>query len=197
VLAKHGLSQLRCAESEKHPHVTYFFNDYKAECYLKEMQLDIPSPKHVATYDALPAMSAVGVTDAVVNAIKSELFDFILVNFANGDMVGHTGNLEAAIKAVETVDAGVGRIVDAVLARGGALVVTADHGNCEQMIDPETGGPHTKHTTYKVDLIVVDDDLRQSKLLDDGRLADVAPTLLQLLGLPQPTEMTGRSLVVK
>jgi 2,3-bisphosphoglycerate-independent phosphoglycerate mutase len=197
VLADHGLSQLRCAESEKHPHVTYFFNDYKAECYPKEMQLDIPSPKHVATYDALPAMSAVGVTDAVVNAIKSELFDFILVNFANGDMVGHTGNLEAAIKAVETVDAGVGRIVDAVLARGGALVVTADHGNCEQMIDPETGGPHTKHTTYKVDLIVVDDDLRQSKLLDDGRLADVAPTLLQLLGLPQPTEMTGRSLVVK
>ena len=195
VLAENGLSQLRCAESEKHPHVTYFFNDYKAGCYQHEMQLDIPSPKHVPTYDSLPAMSATGVTDSVVNAIKSELFDFILVNFANGDMVGHTGSLPAAIEAVENVDAGVGRIVDAALALGGAAVVTADHGNCEQMLDPESGGPHTKHTTYDVDLIVVDPQSVGKKLLDDGRLADVAPTVLTLLGIDQPAEMTGKSLI--
>jgi 2,3-bisphosphoglycerate-independent phosphoglycerate mutase len=195
VLATHGLAQLRCAESEKHPHVTYFFNDYKQECYDLELQLDIPSPKHVPTYNSLPAMSALGVTDAVVNAIKSEIFDFVLVNFANGDMVGHTGVLQAAIDAVEIVDAGVGRIVDAALARGGAVVVTADHGNCEQMIDPETGGPHTKHTTYDVDLIVVDDDSRNRQLITDGRLADIAPTVLELLGLDQPEEMTGQSML--
>lgn len=195
VLTRSGLSQLRCAESEKHPHVTYFFNDYRKGCFDQELQLDIPSPKHVPTYDSLPAMSAVGVTDAVVNAVQSDIFDFILVNFANGDMVGHTGVLQAAIDAVETVDAGVGRVADAVLAKGGALVVTADHGNCEQMIDPETNGPHTKHTTYDVDLIVVDDEYRGRTLRAGGRLADVAPTVLQLLGLEQPSEMTGRSLL--
>lgn len=195
VLAANGLSQLRCAESEKHPHVTYFFNDYKKGCYDHEMQLDIPSPKHVATYNQLPSMSATGVTDAVVNAIHSGLFDFILVNFANGDMVGHTGVLEAAIEAVETVDFGVGRIVDATLAKGGALVVTADHGNCEQMFDPESNGPHTKHTTYDVDLIVVDDSLKGRTLSDGGRLADIAPTVLHLLGVSQPEDMTGKNLV--
>jgi 2,3-bisphosphoglycerate-independent phosphoglycerate mutase len=195
VLEENGLSQLRCAESEKHPHVTYFFNDYKAGCFQQEMQLDIPSPKHVPTYDSLPEMSATGVTDAVVNAIKSELFDFILVNFANGDMVGHTGSLPAAIEAVENVDAGVGRIIDAALERGGAAVVTADHGNCEQMHDPESGGPHTKHTTYDVDLIVVDAKTSGKQLLGDGRLADVAPTVLTLLGVTQPEEMTGKSLI--
>lgn len=195
VLAANEMSQLRCAESEKHPHVTYFFNDYRKDCYKHELQLDIPSPKHVPTYNELPSMSASGVTDAVVNAIRSEIFDFILVNFANGDMVGHTGVLQAAIDAVETVDAAVGRIVDATLERGGALIVTADHGNCEQMIDPENGGPHTKHTTYQVDLIVVDDDLRSSELVSGGRLADVAPTALALLGIDQPGEMTGQNLI--
>jgi 2,3-bisphosphoglycerate-independent phosphoglycerate mutase len=168
VLFENGLSQLRCAESEKHPHVTYFFNDYKKGCFEREMQLDIPSPKHVPTYNQLPMMSATGVTDAVVNAIQSELFDFILVNYANGDMVGHTGDLQAAIEAVETVDAGVGRVVAAALAKGGAVVVTADHGNCEQMFDPESNGPHTKHTTYDVDLIVVDDELKSSALHEGG-----------------------------
>ena len=133
-------------------------------------------------------------TNAVVNAINSNLFDFILINYANGDMVGHTGSLEAAIEAVETVDAGVGRIVDAALAKGGAVVVTADHGNCEQMFDPESNGPHTKHTTYEVDLIVVDDASKGTTLRSGGRLADVAPTVLDLMGLPKPDEMTGRSL---
>ena len=195
VLAMNQMSQMRCAESEKHPHVTYFFNDYRKACYEHEMQLDIPSPKHVATYDELPTMSATGVTDAVVNAIQSQLFDFILVNFANGDMVGHTGVLQAAIDAVEAVDFGVGRIVDAALKQGGAAIVTADHGNCEQMFDPETNGPHTKHTTYDVDLIVVDETLRSVKLKAGGRLADIAPTALRLLGIDQPEEMTGQSLV--
>lgn len=195
VLAVNNLAQIRCAESEKHPHVTYFFNDYRKECYQHEMQLDIPSPKHVPTYDQLPAMSATGVTDAVVNAINSQLFDFVLVNFANGDMVGHTGSLEAAIKAVETVDFGVGRIVDAALKRGGAALVTADHGNCEQMFDPESNGPHTKHTTYDVDMILVDEALRNCKLNEGGRLADIAPTALRLLGIEQPSEMTGQCLI--
>ena len=195
VLAAHGLIQLRCAESEKHPHVTYFFNDYKTGCFPRELQLDLPSPKHVPTYDSLPEMSATAVTDGVVNAIWSEIFDFILVNFANADMVGHTGRLQAAISAAESVDTGVGRIVDAVLESGGAAIVTADHGNCEQMIDPETGGPHTKHTTYDVDLIVVDDTVTATELTAGGRLADVAPTVLHLLGLPQPNEMTGVSLI--
>ena len=195
VLTNNNLSQLRCAESEKHPHVTYFFNDYLKGCFEHELQLDIPSPKHVATYDLLPAMSAEGVTAAIENAIRSELFDFILVNYANGDMVGHTGVLQAAIDAVETVDACVGRITEAVVKSGGALVITADHGNCEQMYDPETDGPHTKHTTYDVDLIVVDDDRRGKKLRADGRLADVAPTVLDLLGVEKPIEMTGESLL--
>ena len=195
VLENNGLKQFRCAESEKHPHVTYFFNDYRSTCFDDEMQLDIPSPKHVPTYDALPEMSATGVTDATVNAIRSGIFDFVLINFANGDMVGHTGSLEAATAAVEVVDASVGRIVEATLAQGGALIVTADHGNCEQMLDPETGGPHTKHTTYEVDLIVVGENLPASELVTGGRLADVAPTALKLLGVEQPTEMTGQSLI--
>ncbi len=197
VLTNHDLSQMRCAESEKHPHVTYFFNDYKKACFNGEYQLDIPSPKHVPTYDQLPSMSAGGVTDAVVNALKSNLFDFILVNFANGDMVGHTGSLKAAIEAVETVDAGVGRIVDAALEKGGSVVVTADHGNCEQMIDPVTGGPHTQHTTYDVDLIVVNNDGKKWTLRNGGRLADIAPTVLDLFGIKQPSEMTGQSLICR
>ncbi len=191
-----GLTQFRCAESEKHPHVTYFFNDYRKGCFTKEYQIDIPSPKYVPTYDEKPDMSADAVTHAVVKAIESDIFDFVLVNYANGDMVGHTGSLEAAIKAVETVDACVGRVVEATLKKGGALVVTADHGNCEQMTDPETGGPHTQHTTYDVDLIVVDDDRIGSSLRSSGRLADIAPTVLALMGLDAPPEMTGKSLLV-
>src|SRR5262249_41545154 len=150
-LSSLGLKQFRCAESEKHPHVTYFFNDYRKGCFPGEFQLDIPSPKHVATYDQKPEMSAYPLTDCVVNAVSSGIFDFILINYANGDMVGHTGSLPAAIAAVEAVDQCVGRLVDAVQKAGGSLVITADHGNCEQMVDPETGGPHTQHTTYEVD----------------------------------------------
>ena len=137
-------------------------------------------------------MSAYGVCDEVVKRIDSGQYDLIVVNFANGDMVGHTGVLAAAVKAVEHVDICVGRILDAVQRQGGVAIVTADHGNCEQMIDPATGGPHTAHTTYDVELIVVDDRFKGTKLREGGRLADVAPTLLQMMGLPKPAEMTGK-----
>jgi 2,3-bisphosphoglycerate-independent phosphoglycerate mutase len=140
-------------------------------------------------------MSAPEVTEEMLRRIASDKYDLLILNYANGDMVGHTGSLPAAIKAVETVDACVGKVVNAVMARGGALIVTADHGNCEQMIDPETGGPHTAHTTYPVNLIVVDDRFKGYQLSTDGRLADIAPTALKLLGLDQPPEMTGQSLI--
>ncbi len=190
-----GLTQYRCAESEKAPHVTFFFNDYREEPFAGEVQQEIPSPRDVSTYDQKPEMSARGVTDAVLNVINNAEADFILVNYANGDMVGHTGVLEAAIKAVEVVDACVGEIVDAALAKGGALVVTADHGNCEQMVDVESGRPHTAHTTYDVDCIVVADDVKGRTLRTGGRLADVAPTVLDLMGLNKPAMMTGESLL--
>ena len=197
VISAAGFEQFRCAESEKHPHVTYFFNDYREVPFEGELQQEVPSPREVSTYDQKPEMSAAGVTEAVLNAITSGDYGFVLVNYANGDMVGHTGNLEAATTAVEVVDAAVGRIADAVLERGGALVITADHGNCEQMVDPDTGRPHTAHTTYDVDLIVVDAALKNSdtKLREGGRLADVAPTVLGLMGLGKPAEMTGDSLL--
>ncbi len=178
-----GLKQFRCAETEKFPHVTFFFNDYREEPFPGEDRQIIPSPKDVATYDQKPEMSAAGVCDEVVRRIESGTYDLIVVNFANGDMVGHTGVLAAAIKAVEVVDACVGRILDALKKQNGAAIVLADHGNCEQMIDPATGGPHTAHTTYDVELIVVDDRFKGRKLLEGGRLADVAPTALKIMGL--------------
>ncbi len=190
-----GLKQFRCAETEKFPHVTFFFNDYREPPFPGEDRQIIPSPKDVATYDQKPEMSAQGVADEVVKRIDSGVYDLIVVNFANPDMVGHTGVLVAAIKAVEFVDARVGEVLDAVKRQNGAAIVLADHGNCEQMIDPETGSPHTSHTTYDVELIVVDDRFKGKKLRQGGRLADVAPTALQLLGLPKPTEMTGESLI--
>jgi 2,3-bisphosphoglycerate-independent phosphoglycerate mutase len=190
-----GLKQFRCAETEKFPHVTFFFNDYREEPFGGEDRQIIPSPKDVATYDQKPQMSAYGVCDEVVRRIDGGAYDLIVVNFANGDMVGHTGVLAAAIKAVEVVDECVGKILDAVKKRGGTAIVLADHGNCEQMIDAATGGPHTAHTTYDVELIVVDDEFKGRKLLSGGRLADVAPTALQMMGLPQPKEMTGKSLI--
>jgi 2,3-bisphosphoglycerate-independent phosphoglycerate mutase len=196
VLSSIGLKQFRSAETEKFPHITFFFNDYREQPFPGEDRQLIPSPK-VSTYDLQPEMSAPGVADEVVRRIDSAVYDFVVVNFANGDMVGHTGSLPAAVKAVETVDACVGRILDAVERQRGVAVVTADHGNCEQMIDPTTGGPHTAHTTYDVDLIVMDNRFRGRKLLDGGRLADVAPTLLHMLGLPKPAEMTGHSLIPK
>jgi 2,3-bisphosphoglycerate-independent phosphoglycerate mutase len=192
-----GLSQFRCAETEKYPHVTFFFNDYRDEPFPGEDRLLVPSPRDVTTYDQRPEMSARPVTAEMLRRVASGNYDLMVLNYANGDMVGHTGIIPAAVKAVETVDECVGKVVDAVLAQGGAAVVTADHGNCEQMIDPNTNGPHTAHTTYDVDLIVVDDRLKNTgtQLRAGGTLADIAPTLLALMGLPKPPEMTGESLV--
>nr|WP_231845739.1 2,3-bisphosphoglycerate-independent phosphoglycerate mutase [Rhodopirellula baltica] len=194
-VASKGLHQFRCAETEKYPHVTFFFNDYRDNPFEEEEWGMAPSPRDVSTYDQKPEMSAEDITEKVLKQIKSGKCDMIIVNYANGDMVGHTGVLEAAIKAVEKVDACVGRVVDATLAAGGSLVVTADHGNCEQMIDPETGGPHTAHTTYQVPLIVVDPEFVGKPLREGGRLADIAPTVLALMGLEVPPEMTGRPLM--
>jgi 2,3-bisphosphoglycerate-independent phosphoglycerate mutase len=197
VIANAGLTQFRCAETEKYAHVTYFFNGGREEAFTGEERQMIPSPKDVATYDLKPQMSAVGVADAVVRAIEADKFDFVLVNFANPDMVGHTGVMNAAITAVETVDSGVGRIVDAARAKGGAVLITADHGNCELMKDPATGAPHTAHTTNPVPLLYVNDADRDATLKAGGRICDVAPTMLELLGLPQPAAMTGHSLLLR
>jgi len=190
-----GWKQFRCAETEKFPHVTFFFNDYREPPFDGEDRQIIASPRDVPTYDLKPEMSALAVTEEMLRRIELDRYDLMILNYANGDMVGHTGNLQAAIKAVEIVDECVGRVVGAVLARGGAAIVTADHGNCEQMIDPATGGPHTAHTTYDVDLIVCDDRWKGAVLRTGGRLADIAPTLLALAGVPQPGEMRGRSLL--
>ncbi|MEM6459664.1 MAG: 2,3-bisphosphoglycerate-independent phosphoglycerate mutase [Planctomycetota bacterium] len=196
VLADAGRTQLRVAETEKFPHVTFFANDYREDPFPGERREMAQSPS-VATYDLQPQMSAERVRDIVLEAVAADdRPDFILVNFANGDMVGHTGKLNAAIAAVETVDRSVGEIVDAVLQKEGKLIVTADHGNAEQMFDPDTDAPHTAHTTYDVECIVVDPALTaDTPLRDAGRLADVAPTLLALMGLDKPDAMTGRSLL--
>jgi 2,3-bisphosphoglycerate-independent phosphoglycerate mutase len=192
-VAAHGLTQFRIAETEKYPHVTFFLNGGRENPYPGEDRKMPPSPK-VATYDLAPEMSAAEVADAVVGAIARP-FDLIVVNFANPDMVGHTGDLAAAIRACEAVDRGLGRIVAALEAAGGAMLLTADHGNCETMVDPVTGGPHTAHTTNPVPVAVIGGP--PGARLHDGRLADVAPTLLDLLGLPLPPEMTGRSLILR
>ena len=197
-LAKMGKTQFRCAETEKFPHVTFFANDYREEPFDGETREMAQSPK-VATYDLQPEMSAPEITDLVLKRIRGdgvEVPDFILVNFANGDMVGHTGKLDASIKACECVDRCVGQLVDATLEAGGKLIVTADHGNSEQMFIPDSDSPHTAHTTYDVECIIVDPELpRDTTLRDDGRLADIFPTVLRLMGLDQPAEMTGRSLI--
>ena len=194
--AECGLRQFRCAETEKYAHVTYFFNDYRDDPFPGEERQIAPSQRDISTYDQKPEMSAYEVTDVLLKRIATGIDDLIVVNFANGDMVGHTGNLQAAIRAVEAVDECVGKIVDAVLARGGGLIITADHGNCEQMIDPATGGPHTAHTTYDVELIVVDERYRGRRLRTGGRLADIAPSALDMLDLPKPAAMTGTSLIL-
>ncbi len=194
-LSDAGLAQFRCAETEKFPHVTFFFNDYREEPFDREDRKIIPSPRDVSTYDQKPEMSAHEVTHEILRQVAANRHDLFVLNYANGDMVGHTGSLPAAMRAVETVDRCVGLVADAVMAKGGSLIVTADHGNCEQMIDPESGGPHTAHTTYDVDLIVVDDNIKGYPPRSDGRLADIAPTLLTLLGLDQPSEMSGQSLI--
>jgi 2,3-bisphosphoglycerate-independent phosphoglycerate mutase len=197
IVAGAGLKQFRCAETEKYAHVTYFFNGGREQPFEGEDRKMIPSPKDVATYDLKPQMAAAQVTQAVVEAIRSGRYDFVLVNFANPDMVGHTGSLDAAIHAVEAVDAGVGALVEAAKEQGGAVIVTADHGNCELMKDPATGQPHTAHTLNPVPVVYINDRDPGAKLRPTGRLSDVAPTMLELLGLPQPAEMTGRSLIVR
>lgn len=193
VVANAGLTQLRIAETEKYAHVTFFFSGGREEPFPGEERILIPSPK-VATYDLQPEMSCPALTDRLVEAIASGRFDAIICNIANPDMVGHTGVLEAAIRAAEAVDQAIGRIVAAVRAAGGALIITADHGNLEMMRDPVTGQPHTAHTVGPVPLVYVGD--RRVALREGGALRDVAPTLLALMGLPQPIEMTGQSLLV-
>ncbi|TXH32032.1 MAG: 2,3-bisphosphoglycerate-independent phosphoglycerate mutase [Rhodospirillaceae bacterium] len=193
VVAQAGLKQLRIAETEKYAHVTFFFNGGEETLFPGEERILVPSPK-VATYDLKPEMSADEVTDKLVAAIDAERFDLIVVNYANTDMVGHSGNLQAAIKAVEAVDRCIGRLRRAVEAKSGALVITADHGNAEMMRDPETGEAHTAHTLNRVPFVLAG-TAGDGVQLADGQLADVAPTLLQLLHLPQPSEMTGHSLI--
>jgi 2,3-bisphosphoglycerate-independent phosphoglycerate mutase len=193
-LANLGLAQFRTAETEKYAHVTFFFNGGREEPFPREERRLVPSPKDVATYDLKPAMSAEDVADGVCRAIDSEQYAFLLVNFANPDMVGHTGVLPAAISAVDTIDHCIGRIINSARAHDTAVVITADHGNCETMVD-ENGHPHTAHTTNPVPFIVMDERQKGKALLSDGRLCDVAPTVLALMGLEQPQEMEGHSLL--
>ena len=193
VVCEAGLTQLRLAETEKYAHVTFFFNGGREQVFAGEDRILVPSPQ-VATYDLAPAMSALAITDKLEQAIGSGRYDLIVVNYANGDMVGHTGLMAAAIQAAETVDACLGRLEQAITKAGGVMLVTADHGNLEQMRDPQTGEPHTAHTTGPVDAVLVNPPAGVCGL-EDGRLADVAPTLLRLLGLAQPTQMTGKVLL--
>jgi 2,3-bisphosphoglycerate-independent phosphoglycerate mutase len=193
VLGRSGLRNLRLAETEKYAHVTYFFNCGVEIPYHGEDRLLIPSPK-VATYDLAPGMSAQGISDALIADVSAGRHDVIICNFANADMVGHTGKFDATVRAVETLDACVGRIAQTLLKAGGTTLLTADHGNCEQMWDNERGMPHTAHTSNPVPVILIKDVVKQ-KLRDGGALCDVAPTLLRLLDLQQPAEMTGRSLL--
>jgi len=190
-ISKKGLTQLRIAETEKYAHVTFFFNGGEEKQYKGEDRILVPSPK-VETYDLKPEMSAYEVTDKVLDAINSKKYDCIILNYANPDMVGHTGSLEAAIKAIETIDECVGKVVEAVQSQNGVLLITADHGNAEQMIDYKTGEPHTAHTTNPVPLILV--GLENAKL-KQGKLADLAPTMLEIMGLEKPEEMTGESIL--
>ena len=194
VVSKNGLKQLRIAETEKYAHVTFFFNGGEEKQYPGEDRILVPSPK-VATYDLQPEMSAREVTEKVVEAINLNKYNVIILNYANPDMVGHTGSLPAAIKAVETIDECVGKVVEAMLAHDGTMLITADHGNCEQMIDYKTGDPHTAHTTNPVPLILVTEN--KDLKIKEGKLADLAPTMLDILGIEKPEEMTGESILVK
>ena len=192
IVSNRGLTQLRIAETEKYAHVTFFFNGGEEKQYQGEDRILVPSPK-VETYDMQPEMSAIEVTDKVVEAIESKKYDTIILNYANPDMVGHTGILEAAVKAIETIDECVQRVVEAIEKTEGVMLITADHGNSEQMIDYSTGEPHTAHTTNVVPLVLVG---KQAKL-KEGRLADLVPTMLKLMGIEKPAEMTGESLIIE
>ena len=197
VVSNAGLAQFRCAETEKNPHVTFFFNNYRSDPFPGEDRFCPPSPK-VATYDLKPEMSAAEVTRAAKEAILSGKYALIVVNYANPDMVGHTGSLQAAVKAVEAADEGVGELLEALAKLGGFAVIGADHGNCEQMWDPVHNAPHTSHTLNLVEFFVVGEGYAagRTRMREGGRLADIAPTLLQLMGLPKPPEMTGQSLIL-
>lgn len=190
-MSKHGRKQFRLAETEKYPHVTFFLNGGQETPEEGEDRF-MPKSPNVATYDLQPEMSSDEVTAKFVAAVEAG-YDLIVTNYANPDMVGHTGDLDAAIKACEAVDTGLGKVLAAVEKAGGAMIVTADHGNCETMVDPETGGPHTAHTTNLVPVVFYGGPAGAT--LADGRLADLAPTLLALMGLPQPDEMTGKNLI--
>lgn len=193
VISNNGMTQLRIAETEKYAHVTFFFNGGEEKCYEGEDRALIESPKEFPTYDLIPEMSAFKVCDEACARIRSGKYDTVILNFANCDMVGHTGVFDAAVKAVETVDTCVGRVIDATLEMGGAVLVTADHGNADKMAEAD-GSPHTAHTTNPVPFIIKGcGDLK----LKPGRLADIAPTMLDIMGIPQPKEMTGSSLIVK
>ncbi len=194
IVSKNGGKQLRIAETEKYAHVTFFFNGGEEKQYEGEDRILVPSPK-VETYDMKPEMSAYEVTQKVVEAINSEKYNCIILNYANPDMVGHTGSLSAAIKAVEAVDECVGKVITAIESQKANLIITADHGNAEQMIDYKTGEPHTAHTTNLVPLILISE--KENVKLREGKLADIAPTLLELMGLEKPKEMTGESLIEK
>jgi 2,3-bisphosphoglycerate-independent phosphoglycerate mutase len=194
VISDAGLKQFHCAEREKYPHVTYFFNGGREKPFEGEEREIIPSPD-VATYDLKPEMSAPQVADRIIQAIETNRYDFILVNFANGDMVGHTAVRQAIIGAVETLDRQSHRVIQAALERNYYVLLTADHGNCDEMVDPATGEPHTQHTVYPVPFLLLGD--REAQLGIGRGLSDVAPTVLDLLNLPQPPQMTGCSLILK
>lgn len=196
IISQAGLRQIRLAETEKYPHVTYFFNGGVEEPFLGEERILVPSPRDVPTYDKKPEMSAYGVTEILVDRLGGDAADIYVVNYANCDMVGHTGVFDAAVKAVETVDTCIGRVVDKLLSVGGTAIITADHGNADQMIDYETGEPHTFHTKYPVPLVIVGKLAQGRKLRSDGALCDIAPTACELLGLAKPPEMTGESLLL-
>ena len=195
VMGQTNLRNLRVAETEKYAHVTYFFNGGVEQPFPGEDRILVPSPK-VATYDLKPEMSASSIAQAVVKAVEDGTFDVMIVNFANADMVGHSGKIEPTIKAVETVDACLGEIEKSVRAKSGAMLITADHGNAEMMIDPDTGGPHTAHTTNPVPFIVFSENAQQFALKPNGSLRDISPTILGMLNLPEPKEMTGQDLRV-
>jgi 2,3-bisphosphoglycerate-independent phosphoglycerate mutase len=194
-VSKAGLRQLRIAETEKYAHVTYFFNGGNEAPFAGEDRILVESPRDVATYNLKPAMSAVEVTDRLLAALAGQNYDLVILNFANGDMVGHTGVLEAAVQACETVDQCLGRIAERLRELGGILLITADHGNAEVMRNQETGQPHTAHTLNPVPLILVSDKHKGCVLKSGGALKDIAPTLLHLLGLEQPREMEGVNLL--
>jgi 2,3-bisphosphoglycerate-independent phosphoglycerate mutase len=195
-LSDKGIGQFRCAETEKFPHVTFFFNDYREEPFPGEDRELVPSRKDCATYDEKPEMSAYGIRDASVAAIRSGKYGLIVVNFANPDMVGHTGVVEACIKACEVVDACVGDLLEAIDEVGGSAVITADHGNSDQLWSEATNGPHTAHTLNPVEVVIYGQDFKDAKLEESGALGDIAPTILRLMGLDQPTAMTGKSLIM-